>query len=407
MRGEYLIMSDIRILSVKSLSDIKYEIAKIGVEKGCIDSLSMKGKFLVFKITELSAASCNIIKQTALSAGTDAAVHRNVITGNIKKSSLLLFGSLKEIERVAEKLRGQPFGLDIISEKLFGYVNGSKKNQCFLAKRHAFEIGERVYTMGVLNVTPDSFSDGGQFAEVDSAVSKALEMVQEGADIIDIGGESSRPGSDPVSQEKELNRVLPIIERLREQSDIPISIDTYKSAIAAAALDSGADIVNDISGLRFDEDMITVVRERKAGLIIMHMKGSSKHMQDNPHYEDVIQEIYDFLKERTHYAINNGIEKEYIAIDPGIGFGKRLIDNYDILDRFHEFTSLGYPLLIGASRKSFIGTTLDVPVNERLEGSLASLALAIEGGVAIVRVHDVKETVRFMKMYETIRKRNN
>ena len=130
-------------------------------------------------------------------------------------------------------------------------------------------------------------------------------------------------------------------------------------------------------------------------------------MQDNPHYEDVIQEIYDFLKERTHYAINNGIEKEYIAIDPGIGFGKRLIDNYDILDRFHEFTSLGYPLLIGASRKSFIGTTLDVPVNERLEGSLASLALAIEGGVAIVRVHDVKETVRFMKMYETIRKRNN
>jgi len=400
-------MSDIRILSVKSLSDIKYEIAKIGVEKECIDSLSMKGTFLVFKITELSAASCNIIKQTALSAGTDAAVHRNVITGSIKKSSLILFGSLKEIERVAEKLRGQPFGLDIISEKLFGYVNGSKKNKCFLAKRHTFEIGGSVYTMGVLNVTPDSFSDGGQFAELDSAVSRALEMVQEGADIIDIGGESSRPGSDPISQEKELNRVLPIIEQLREQSDIPISIDTYKSAIAVAALDSGADIINDISGLQFDENMIAVVRERKAGLIIMHMKGSPKHMQENPHYEDVIQEIYDFLKERTHYAINNGIEKEYIAIDPGIGFGKRLIDNYDILDRFHEFTSLGYPLLIGASRKSFIGTTLDVPVNERLEGSLASLALAIEGGVAIVRVHDVKETVRFIKMYKTIRKRNN
>ena len=259
--------------------------------------------------------------------------------------------------------------------------------------------------MGVLNITPDSFSDGGRFFEKEKAVRRVLEIVEEGADIIDIGGESSRPGSEPISEEEELRRILPVLTEVREKIDIPISIDTYRGVVAEEALVNGAEIVNDISGLCFDKRMIDVILKRKAGVVVMHMQGSPKNMQDNPHYNDVIQEIFDFLKERTDLAIKEGIETEKIIVDPGIGFGKRVEDNLDILDRIQEFKSLGFPLLIGASRKSFIGCTLDLDVGERLEGSLASCAVALEGGVDILRVHDVSATRKFVDMFESIRGR--
>jgi dihydropteroate synthase len=400
-------MNEIRLLSLKSIEDIKEEIFRIGADEQCIDTLSSKGKFFIFKISNLRPASCNIIKQTALSSGTDAAVHRDVVTGKIERSNMLLFGTKKEITRVAEKLKGQPFGLDIVSKNLIEGINRQKANRYLKTAKRELNIANKVLIMGALNVTPDSFSDGGKFLTQKNAVKRALEMEKEGADIIDIGGESSRPGSEPVTVDEELKRVIPVLNELNGRLKIPISIDTYKSKVAEKAMDSGAEIVNDISSLRFDERMMDIVSQRKPGLIIMHMKGKPKTMQDNPSYKDTIQEIYDFLKERTDYALSNGLERERIIIDPGIGFGKRQEDNLEILYRAAEFTSLGYLLLIGASRKSFIGRALNVPVEERLEGSLAACGIAMEEGVNIIRVHDVKSTRKFVDMYMAIKQRDN
>ena len=398
-------MVDVRQLSLKSVKDVRGEISRIGVDTECIDSLSMKGKFLVLKISHLPPASCNIIKQVALSVGTDAAVHRDVISGKKKVSNLLLFGTLKEIERVAEKLIGQPLGLNGIAKELLYHVNGVDGSRYLKTALRRIEIKKKVLIMGVLNVTPDSFSDGGQFLDKERAVERALQMVDEGADIIDIGGESSRPGSNSVPCNEELKRVIPVLIEIKKKKDVPISVDTYKSKVAEEALKNGAEIINDFSSFRFDEKMIDVVREKRAAVVLMHMQGTPKNMQNHPHYEDVIQEIYDFLKERSNLAVNEGIDKEQIIVDPGIGFGKRQEDNLEILDRIREFKSIGFPLLIGASNKSFIGKTLDVKVEERLEGSLASVGVAIDGGVNIVRVHDVRATRRFIDMFSNIRGR--
>lgn len=398
-------MVDVRLLSLRSRKAVKNEVKKIGVDNSCLDSLSMKGSFIVAKIVHLSPASCNIIKQTALSVGTDAAVHKDVITGKKKDSNLILFGTLKEIERIAEKLKGQPFDLDVIAKKLLFFVRKNEKVKKLKLPLREIEIGKRPLIMGVLNITPDSFSDGGRFLKKKNAVRRGVEMVKEGADIIDIGGESSRPGSDPISEEEEMRRVIPVLTELKKMIDVPISIDTYKSAVAERALEGGAEIVNDISGLRFDKRMLGVIQERKAGIVIMHMKGRPKNMQSNPYYNDVVQEIYDFLKERSDFAIKGGIEKGKIIIDPGIGFGKRLKDNLEILDRVQDFKSLGFPILIGASRKSFIGNTLNEPVDKRLEGSLASCAVALEGGTDILRVHDIGATKKFVDMFTSIRGR--
>ena len=226
--------------------------------------------------------------------------------------------------------------------------------------------------MGVLNVTPDSFSDGGQFLDTKSAVCHALRMAEQGADIIDIGGESTRPGSDPVSINDELARVIPVIEGIRGESTIPISIDTYKSIVARAAIAAGANIINDISGLNFDPEMVNIVRDHRVPIIIMHIKGTPKNMQVDPQYDDLIQEVIDYFQKQIDFCRDNGVPKSKIILDPGIGFGKRLNDNFILIRELKRFTELGYPVLIGPSRKSFIGLTLDLPVEQRNEGTAAA-----------------------------------
>jgi len=252
----------------------------------------------------------------------------------------------------------------------------------------------RVLIMGILNVTPDSFSDGGRFLSPDAAVERALAMEKEGADIIDVGGESARPGADPVPVKEELRRVLPVLERLRGKLRIPISIDTTKAEVAEAALRAGASIVNDISALRFDPAMASLVAKFGAGLVLMHMLGTPKTMQQAPHYEDVVTEVRDFLAERAQYAQSQGIPREAIAVDPGIGFGKTVEHNLELLRRLPELVELGFPVLVGPSRKSFIGAILGLGVEERLEGTLAACAVAVVRGADILRVHDVKEVRR-------------
>ena len=276
--------------------------------------------------------------------------------------------------------------------------------------KQPLDFGKKTYIMGILNVTPDSFSDGNDFFTLENAVSHAVKMEEDGADIIDVGGESTRPGSDRVSKREEIKRVIPVVEELVDKVSIPISIDTYKSDIAMKALDIGATIVNDITALQGDKKMVNIVANYDASICLMHMKGNPRNMQKNPIYDDVVEEICGFLKERSEYAIFHDIKKENIIIDPGLGFGKRtgrgIEDNCEILGRLDELKSLGFPILVGPSRKTFIGNVCgknqQLPVTDRLEGSLAAACVAIINGADIVRVHDVKETRRCIDLIDCI-----
>jgi dihydropteroate synthase len=262
----------------------------------------------------------------------------------------------------------------------------------------------RTLVMGVLNVTPDSFFDGGRFSTTQHAVERAAEMIATGADIIDIGGESTRPKAAPVSEEQELRRVIPVVEKVRTLcGDFYISVDTTKAAVAERALAAGAQIINDISALRFDARMAAVVREGGAGLVLMHMQGTPQTMQENPHYADVVDEVKEFLRERVEAALTAGISRARIAVDPGIGFGKTLEHNLQLLARLEEFCQLGQPLLVGVSRKSFIGKVLGKEPSERIWGTAAAVAWSVAHGANIVRVHDVAEMKQVAQMIDAIR----
>ena len=258
--------------------------------------------------------------------------------------------------------------------------------------------------MGILNVTPDSFSDGGAYFDLESAVDHAYKMVNEGADIIDIGGESSRPGAEPVTLEEEEKRVIPVLERLVGEIDVPISVDTYKSTIAKKALEFGTQIINDISGLTFDPDMAYVVAEYDCHVVIMHMKGSPKDMQLNPTYFDLMSELVTFFEERIGHASAQGISGDKIILDPGIGFGKRVEDNFVIIRELESIVELGYPVIVGPSRKSFLSKTLNLPSEDLIEGTSAAVTASIINGAKIVRVHDVKKMKRVVTIADTFQK---
>lgn len=257
--------------------------------------------------------------------------------------------------------------------------------------------------MGILNVTPDSFSDGGMYYNATQAIEFALQMEEEGADIIDVGGESTRPGAKTVELQKECDRILPVIEGIRTKSDILISIDTYKSEVARQSIATGAGMVNDISGMTFDPNMVDVIKDSGLPVVIMHIKGTPENMQKNPYYEDLMQELTEYFEERKKFARAKGILDQQIILDPGIGFGKRLQDNFQLLRELKKIVDMGFPVLIGPSKKSFIGLTLDLPVDQRLEGTAAAVTTGILKGARIVRVHDVKEMKRVALITDSIR----
>jgi dihydropteroate synthase len=258
--------------------------------------------------------------------------------------------------------------------------------------------------MGIVNVTPDSFSDGGQFFSVEAAIEHGQSLIDDGADIIDIGGESTRPGADPLSIGDELERVIPVIKSIRkDHNDILISIDTYKSEVAQQAIEAGADIVNDVSGFVMDPKMPTAIANFNAFVILMHMKGTPTNMQENPSYDDLIVDISSFFLYQINIAKTTGIPTDKIILDPGIGFGKTADHNFTIIQKLNEFCELDFPIMIGPSRKSFIGTTLDLPPSERIEGTAAAVSAGILNGARIVRVHDVKEMKRVVAITEKIR----
>jgi dihydropteroate synthase len=266
------------------------------------------------------------------------------------------------------------------------------------------ELGSSVRIMGILNITPDSFSDGGRFLKPDDAIRRAEALAEEGADLIDIGGESSRPGAETVPIEEEIRRVVPVIEQLVRRLSIPISVDTCKSDVARRALAAGARIINDISALRFDPDMAPLAAREGVPVVLMHMQGTPKDMQSRPVYTDVVREISAFFETRIRFAEQAGIARERLVLDPGIGFGKTTDHNLEILARLDEFRSLGRPILIGPSRKSFIGRVLDLPVEERMEGTAAAVAVAILNGASIIRVHDVRAMSRVARTVRAIQR---
>ncbi len=269
----------------------------------------------------------------------------------------------------------------------------------------SLDFSQKTYILGILNITPDSFSEGGLHFDKSKAVDHALRMADEGADIIDIGGESTRPGSDPVTAEEEIGRIIPVIAVLAKKVNIPLSVDTYKAEVARRALGAGASIVNDISGMRFDPEMPEVVSEYKVPIVLMHIKGNPKVMQANPTYEALIPEIIDYLRVSIRLAVTVGIPEDRIIIDPGIGFGKTFGHNLEIINNLQEFTALEKPVLIGPSRKAFLGKILGgAPASERREATAAAVAISIMKGANMIRVHDVKEMVKVAKVADAIKR---
>jgi dihydropteroate synthase len=377
----------------------------IGVDPAGIRAMLPKMEHLNLRIEGVPAKVANIIKQEMLSRGGDAAVARETVGCTIPETDVLIMGTRKQLTRLMNKLSGQPFGLREMAASM-GVIldNIARETLVLKTPRRFIPLSGRTLVMGILNVTPDSFSDGGRFFDPERAVEQGVRMAAEGADIIDIGGESSRPGADPVSAEEESRRVIPVLERLAELVDVPLSVDTTKAAVARAAIAAGAEIVNDISAMQFDPAMPGLIAESGAAVVLMHMRGQPKNMQQGDlSYRDVVTDILEFLRERMAAAKNAGIALEQIAVDPGIGFGKSVEDNLRILKRLREFKVLGRPVLMGVSRKSFIGRITADEGPERLEGTAAAVTAAILGGAAIVRVHDVMAMKKATALSDAIR----
>lgn len=364
---------------VKELSNtnIEQELINIGFDKTYTHVAKDKFEYKNFKIFNLTPAQANIIKQTAISVGADCGTHREVITGKIENSNCILGGSLSQIKKISEKLQRQPFGLKILGQ--------------ILEEKTEIKTPEKTQIMGVLNVTTNSFSDGGEFYDFDKSIEHLKQLIDDGADIIDIGAESTKPYSSPVSSDDQLKKLEPILNYIKAHNiKTPISIDTRSSVVAKRCIELGANIINDVSGFDFDNDMVNVLAQNpNTKIVIQHSKGTPETMQNNPTYSNLMDEIYTNLKNKVDFAIKNGIKIENIIIDPGIGFGKTKEDNFEILRRWKELKTIGCPVLIGLSRKSL----LDMPKATNEEKDIYTLALdsiLMNKNIDIIRVHNVK-----------------
>ncbi len=381
----------VRTIKIKSVEEAAAIFRKIGVDPYGIDAMAQKTINVNILLEKQPCKIANIIKQEMLSIGGDAAVARGSVSCSIPASDILIMGTIKQILTLVKKIEKQPFGLKLIARNTAGILYNINQNEYVLKTcRRKIILGKKTMVMGILNVTPDSFSDSGLFYSPQKAIEHGLRMVDEGADIIDIGGESTRPGSRSVAVNTELKRVLPVIEGLIRKTRIPISVDTKKAEVARLAVDAGAEIINDISALNGDKKMAEIISKTHAAAILMHMRGKPRNMQKaNLAYDNLMREITDYLKISSEKALKAGIEKDCIVIDPGIGFGKTAEDNYKIIKNLSELKVLGMPVMIGTSRKSFIGKITGGEPDERTEGTGATVAAAIMNGCHIIRVHDV------------------
>lgn len=382
---------EVRYVHLTSEGEARDLLMGLGADPDGIQAMLPKMIHVNIFLEGLECRVANIIKQGMLSLGGDAAVARGTVSCSIPRTDVILMGTIKQVQRFAEKIASQPFGLKKISHRIHEVLkNIFAESVSVRTARREIEIGRKTLIMGILNVTPDSFSDGGSFASPEGAVEEGLRMAEEGADIIDIGGESTRPGSEPVPAEEELRRVIPVIRGIAGRIDLPLSIDTMKAAVAREALACGAEIVNDVSAMTFDDSMAKVVAAAGAAVVLMHMRGRPKEMQKGDlAYRSLRGEIIAFLEGRIEKAAEDGIAPEQIMVDPGLGFGKTAVDSMRLIRYLDEFKALGRPIVIGPSRKSFIGAVTGGEPRERVEGTAAAVTAAIMNGSRIIRVHDV------------------
>ena len=361
--------------------NISNELQKIGFDDGYRFIAAKKFRYKNLKIYNLNPAQANIIKQTALTVGADCATHRDVITGNIEFSNVILGGSDSQLEKVSEKLKCQPFNLKKLGEIIDEFLS---------KKRHSTKLA------GILNITQDSFSDGGKYFAPYKAKRHLMQLISDGADMIDIGAESTRPYSDPITPDIQIKRLRPILEFIQNENiNIPISVDTRSSEVAEFALDMGANIINDVSGFDYDPNLVNIVAKYHAGIIIQHSQGNPQNMQNMPMYNDVMEEIWQSLKSKAEHAQSLGINN--IILDPGIGFGKTTENNFEILNRIEEFYSLNLPIMVGVSRKSLLG----VKGNDNDLKDTLSAAISyplIQKKVDYLRVHNVKLHKQLLKL---------
>ena len=359
-----------------STNDIKQELINIGYDNSYVFKGKEKFEYLNFKIFNITSTQGNILKQLALSVGADCATNKQVITSTVEDSDCILGGNISQLRTIVQKLELQPFGL-----KDLGAV---------LKEKLKINKPDKTKIVGILNVTPDSFSDGGKYFSTEDAITHLNELINDGADIIDIGTESTKPGAKEVCAEEQLKRILPVLNYINEKRiTIPVSIDTRSAEVVKVCAGLGVSIINDVSGFDFDKNMAQTVAKHGLKVIIQHSQGLPENMQNNPHYDNVTDEIFKSLKNKVDYAVSEGIDKENIIIDPGIGFGKTREQNFEILQKWEEFQSLGYPVMLGVSRKSL----LNIPDASNDEKDLYTLALnsiLINKNIDYIRVHNVK-----------------
>ncbi len=394
-----------RIIEINNIKQAQTELAKLHCDQSGINIMSNKAVFKVIKIEDISTKAANLLKQTFLAKGGEAAVARGTANLSVEQTDVLICATLKQYKIALAQLKLQPWGLPKVAKAIEDVLkfNENFPRRQFSWPGHQLAITpEHTLVMGILNITPDSFSDGGKFYNIDAALRHVEEMVEEGADIIDIGAESTRPygNAEIVSAAEEMERLLPLLEKVLSSCPVPVSIDTYKASVANEALKMGAHMINDVWGLQYDADMAKVAAQYDVPVVVMHN-------QEGTHYDrDIMSHICTFLRKSIEIGVNAGIDFDNIIVDPGIGFGKIPADNLVVMSRLEELRSLGCPILLGSSRKKFIGEVLNLPAADRAEGTGATVALGIVKGANIVRVHDVKMIARIAKMTDAMMKNN-
>ena len=378
--------------------EVVAEMAARRADRDLVATVMGRGPRRAMLVGPLSLAEAQAVRKAAQDAGAMAVMAKVAGRADPSRADLLVMGSMEELAAAAAAVQGEVGERMEAARRSFA----APVRRTLRCQERELRLGQKTLVMGIVNVTPDSFSGDGLGANAEAAIAQGRRMVAEGADLLDVGGESTRPGSEPVGEEEELGRVLPVVEGLAAELDVPISIDSYKSAVVRAALAKGASMVNDISGLHADEAVAQAAAEAGAAVVVMHIQGTPRDMQKDPKYADVIGEIGEYLEEGIAVARAAGVGEDQIVVDPGIGFGKTLEHNLEILRRLRELRCLGCPVMVGTSRKSMIGTILSLPVGERVEGTAATVALAVAGGADIVRVHDVKEISRVARVADAI-----
>jgi dihydropteroate synthase len=382
----------LRCLHLRSTSEAAQILKKIDVDPYGIEAMLSKMLNVNVLVEGVECKVANIIKQEMLSIDGDAAVSRNTVSCSAKETDIVIMGTVKQIHRFTDKISDQPFGLVNLSNAIKQLLMNISKEHFTLKTYHReLTIGKHTLIMGILNVTPDSFSDGSRFRSSEEAIEHGLKMVEDGADIIDIGGESSRPGAEAISSEEETARVIPVIKGLATRVHIPISVDTTKAKVAREAVEYGAEIINDISAMTFDVQMPSMIAGTGAAVVLMHMRGKPLDMQNRDlSYRSICGDIIEFLKKKMTEAHSAGILGESVMIDPGFGFGKTGDDNIRLLKYLAEFRMLGRPIVAGVSRKSFIGRITGGDPSDREEGTASAVTAAIMNGANVIRVHDVR-----------------